>query len=113
MSETEAEEEAVDPAVAPSSAATGTDEFDIVIPVAEAVAESVRNFLRTLQAPSVGAIIDGSCDPAGGDVNTDASLGAGHIFFDLSVVPAVPAERITFRVRVDTNYRSIVEVPIG
>ena len=40
MSSAESEKEAVDAVVAPSSAATGTDESDIVIPVAEAVAES-------------------------------------------------------------------------
>ena len=40
MSSAESEKEAVDTVVAPSSAATGTDDSDIVIPVAEAVAES-------------------------------------------------------------------------
>ena len=40
VSSAEPEKEAVDSVVAPSSAATGTDESDIVIPVAEAVAES-------------------------------------------------------------------------
>ena len=40
MSSAEPEKEAVESVVAPSSAATGTDESDIVIPVAEAVAES-------------------------------------------------------------------------
>ena len=40
MSSAEPEKEAVESVVAPSSAATGTDENDIVIPVAEAVAES-------------------------------------------------------------------------
>ena len=40
MSSAESENEAVDAVVAPSSAATGTDDSDIVIPVAEAVAES-------------------------------------------------------------------------
>ena len=39
MSSAEAETEAVDAVVAPSSAATGTDDSDIVIPVADAVAE--------------------------------------------------------------------------
>ena len=40
VSSAESEQEAVESVVAPSSAATGTDESDIVIPVAEAVAES-------------------------------------------------------------------------
>ena len=40
MASAEPEKEAVESVVAPSSAATGTDESDIVIPVAEAVAES-------------------------------------------------------------------------
>ena len=40
MSSAEPEKEAINTVVAPSSAATGTDENDIVIPVAEAVAES-------------------------------------------------------------------------
>jgi len=40
VSEAETEKEVVEPAVAPSSAATGTDPSDIVIPVAEALAES-------------------------------------------------------------------------
>ena len=39
MSSAESENEAVDAVVAPSSAATGTDDADIVIPVADAVAE--------------------------------------------------------------------------
>ena len=52
VSETEAAEEAVDPAVAPSSAATGTDESDIVIPVAEAVAESAAAVGGGAQAPA-------------------------------------------------------------
>ena len=40
VSSAESESEAVESVVAPSSAATGTDESDIVIPVAEAIAES-------------------------------------------------------------------------
>ena len=40
LSAEEPEREAAEPAAAPSSAATGTDESDLVIPVAEAVAES-------------------------------------------------------------------------
>ena len=40
MASAEPEKEAAESVVAPSSAATGTDESDIVIPVAEAVAES-------------------------------------------------------------------------
>ena len=40
MASAESEKEAVESVVAPSSAATGTDDSDIVIPVAEAVAES-------------------------------------------------------------------------
>ena len=75
----------------------------------EAVAESVRAFLRSLQAPSVGAIVAGTCEPAGGDVNTDQSLQSGRIYFDLSVTPAVPAERITFRVRVGSDYGSVLD----
>ncbi len=40
LSAEEPEKEAAEPAAAPSAAATGTDESDLVIPVAEAVAES-------------------------------------------------------------------------
>ena len=43
VSSAEPEKEAVEPVVAPSSAATGTDESDIVIPVAEAIAESAAS----------------------------------------------------------------------
>ena len=74
----------------------------------ESVAEGARAFLRSLQAPDVGAIIAGSCDPADRGVNTDAAIAAGRVYFDLSVTPAVPAERITFRVRVGTDYSAVL-----
>lgn len=70
----------------------------------ESVAEGARAFLRSLQAPDVGAILAGSCDPADRGVNTDAAIAAGRVYFDLAVTPAVPAERITFRVRLGTDY---------
>ena len=70
----------------------------------EGVAEGARAFLRSLQAPDVGAILDGSCDPADRGVNSDAAIAAGRVYFDLAVTPAVPAERITFRVRLGTDY---------
>ena len=53
MSSAESEKETVDAAVAPSSAATGTDDSDIVIPVADAVAEpSAAAGTAGTQAPS-------------------------------------------------------------
>ena len=57
MSAPEAEEEVVEPAAAQSSAATGTDPSDIVIPVAEALAESATAVSGGGQqtAPSVSA----------------------------------------------------------
>ena len=57
VSSAEPEKEAVDSGVAPSSAATETDENDIVIPVAEAVAESAAAVGGggTQSAPAVSA----------------------------------------------------------
>ena len=57
VSSAEPEKEAVDSVVAPSSAATETDENDIVIPVAEAVAESAAAVGGggTQSAPAVSA----------------------------------------------------------
>ena len=65
MSAAEPETETVEPAAAPSSAATGTDPSDIVIPVAEAVAESaaVVGVGVTQPAPAVSTTPQPSASP--------------------------------------------------
>lgn len=67
----------------------------------DAVIEGVNDFLRGLQAQ--GAILGGKCwiDP---DINTNANISAGKIFFDFDFTPVYPAEDITFRSHLVNDY---------
>ena len=65
MSAAEPEKEAAEPAAAPPSAATGTNESDLVIPVAEAVAESAAAVGGGAQsAPAVSTTPQPSASPS-------------------------------------------------
>ena len=65
------------------------------------VVESVNAFLRDLI--SQGAILGGRCW-ADRELNTDASIAAGRIWFNFDYTPAYPAERITFQGRITDDY---------
>ena len=67
----------------------------------EEVRESVNAFLRELKA--LGAILGGSCwlDP---ELNTPASIAAGHVYWDFDFTPPYPNERLTFRSHLVDNY---------
>lgn len=60
----------------------------------EEVIESVRAYLRSLQARE--AILGGDCwvDP---DLNTPDKIMEGNVTFDYEFTPCYPAERVTFR----------------
>lgn len=66
----------------------------------DSIAESVNAFLRGLIGR--GALIDGVCafDPA---KNPPEEIAAGHVTFDVTFMPSVPAERITFESYIDTQ----------
>lgn len=68
---------------------------------AEAVVESVNNYLRSLV--TLGAILGGECwfDP---DLNTQDQLADGHVFFDFDFTPSPNAERVTFRSHLTNKY---------
>jgi phage tail sheath protein FI len=74
----------------------------------DTVIESVNKFLRTLVGR--GAIVDGACrfDPT---KNPSSELAAGHVTFDVSYMPPVPAERISFEAVLDTSLLSGVGSP--
>jgi uncharacterized protein len=63
----------------------------------------VNAFIRTLIQR--GALVAGaaSYDPV---ENPPASIAAGHLVFDVDVMPPPPAERITFNVFLDTTLLS-------
>lgn len=65
------------------------------------VREGVNAYLRQLKA--LGAILGGECwaDP---DLNTPASIAAGHVYFDFDFTPVYPAEHITFRSHLVNDY---------
>jgi phage tail sheath protein FI len=67
----------------------------------DAVIEGVNDFLRGLQTQ--GAILGGKCwiDP---DINTNANISAGKIFFDFDFTPVYPAEEVTFRSHMVNDY---------
>ena len=67
-----------------------------------AVSENVNAFLRSLVP--LGAILGGSCRPSGAALNSAQAVQGGRSYFDVEFTPAVPAERITFRVAI-TNER--------
>lgn len=66
-----------------------------------AVLQSVNAFIRTLVQR--GALEPGSKATYDSNVNPPSELAAGHVVFDLIVMPPPPAERITFNVRIDTS----------
>ncbi|WP_295044712.1 phage tail sheath subtilisin-like domain-containing protein [uncultured Paracoccus sp.] len=68
---------------------------------ADDVSESVNAYLASLQAQ--GVIIGGRCwvDP---DLNTPATLANGEVYFDFDFTAPYPAEHITFRSRLTTDY---------
>lgn len=64
---------------------------------------SVNAFLRTLI--SRGALVNGTCtfNPA---ENPASEIAAGHLTFDISMMPPPPAERLSFSVFLDTSLLS-------
>ncbi|KAJ4851698.1 phage tail sheath family protein [Xylella fastidiosa subsp. multiplex] len=69
------------------------------------VEEGVNAYLRRLK--SLGAIINGRCW-ADAALNTKDAITAGHVYFNFDFTPAYPAEHITFRSRLTSDY--LVEV---
>ena len=67
----------------------------------EDVVEGVNAYLRELVG--LGAILGGRCwvDP---DLNSPATFEAGRVYFDFEFTPAYPAERVTFRSRLEDKY---------
>jgi len=65
------------------------------------VAEGVNAYLRTLTA--LGAILGGRCWPDP-DLNTAASIAQGKVYFNFDFSPPYPAEHITFRSILTTDY---------
>ena len=65
------------------------------------VTSSVKAYLRQLQAR--GAILGGDCwvDP---EFNTEADISNGNATFDYDFTPPYPAERVTFRSHLVTDY---------
>lgn len=65
------------------------------------VVEQVNAYLRGLVTQ--GAILGGDCwaDP---DLNSNANISNGHIYFDFDFTPVYPAERITFTSYVVNDY---------
>lgn len=71
----------------------------------DSVLEGVNNYLRYLV--SLGAILGGKCwiDK---DLNSDASVASGKIFFDFDFTPPFPAEDVTFRSHLVDDYVSTI-----
>jgi hypothetical protein len=67
----------------------------------DSVLEGVNNYLRSLV--SLGAILGGKCW-IDRDLNADASIAGGKIFFDFDFTPPFPAEDITFRSHLVDDY---------
>lgn len=67
----------------------------------DAIRETGNSFIRTLIGR--GALIQGSRVEYPVDVNTPTEIGAGHLTFDLIMMPPPPAERITIRSFIDIN----------
>jgi phage tail sheath protein FI len=69
------------------------------------VTEGVNAYLRSLQAQ--GAILGGSCwaDP---DLNTPENIAQGKVYFNFDFTPPYPAEHVTFRSLLTTDYISEV-----
>ena len=69
------------------------------------VVEGVNNYLRGLEAQ--GAILGGRCwaDP---DLNPASQIEGGELYLDFDFTPAYPAERITFRSRITSEYAEAI-----
>jgi len=67
----------------------------------DAVVSSVNAYLRQLKAR--GAILGGKCwvDP---DFNTEADIAAGKVTFSYDFTAPYPAERVTFRSTITSDY---------
>ncbi len=64
------------------------------------VIESVNSYLASLKAQ--GAIISGRCY-ANPELNTQANIASGKVYFDFEFTPPYPAEQITFRSHLVNN----------
>ena len=69
----------------------------------DAITETVNGFIRTLIGRE--ALVDGECtyDPA---KNPPTQVANGQLVFDLTFMPPVPGERITFEAFIDINLLS-------
>jgi phage tail sheath protein FI len=67
----------------------------------EDVCEGVNNYLRYLK--NIGAVIGGNCW-ADAALNTPDQIQQGKIVFDFDFTPPYPAEHITFRSRLVSDY---------
>ena len=67
----------------------------------EDVAAGVNDYLAELVG--LGAILGGNCEPAG-EFNTRAQIAMGNATWTLDYYPAQPAERLTFRARINDDY---------
>jgi len=67
----------------------------------EDVTEGVNAYLRSLRAQ--GAILGGSCWPDP-DLNSPTNIAAGKVYFNFDFTPPYPAEHITFRSHLVTDY---------
>lgn len=65
------------------------------------VVEQVNAFLRGLVTE--GAILGGTCW-VDADLNTDANITNGHIYFDFDFTPVYPAEHVTFQSFIVDDY---------
>lgn len=67
----------------------------------DSVTESVNGFMRKLIGD--GAILDGRCWYDPGD-NEPTEIALGHVVFRRDFLPPMPAERITYKVRINIDY---------
>lgn len=67
----------------------------------EDVAEGVTAYIAELVG--LGALLGGACRPSP-ELNTQASIAAGRVYFDVDFTPPAPAERVTFRSRLTDDY---------
>ncbi len=65
------------------------------------VVDGVNDYLRYLA--SLGAIVDGRCW-VDQEINTPTRIASGQVFFDYDFAPSYPAERVTFRRRINNSY---------
>jgi len=67
----------------------------------DAIRETGNAFIRTLIGR--GALITGSRVEYPADVNTSEEIAAGHLTFDIVMMPPVPGERLTLRSFIDIS----------